>query len=60
MNWGEVIFLLLGLAGVYVLRVVIMVLKSQKQPVDKKTPPGNVVEPGDSHQDAVPRFGRDK
>jgi uncharacterized membrane protein YuzA (DUF378 family) len=39
MNWGEVIFLLLGLAGVYVLWVVIMVLKSQKQPVDKKTPP---------------------
>jgi hypothetical protein len=39
MNWGDAIFMLLALAGVFVLWIVIMVLKSEKQSADKKTPP---------------------
>lgn len=37
MNWGEVIFLLLGLAGVFVLVVIVFVLKSGKQVENEKT-----------------------
>jgi uncharacterized protein YpmS len=37
MNWGEVIFLLLALAGVFVLVVIIFVLKSEKQAENEKT-----------------------
>ena len=39
MNWGEVIFMLLALAGVFVLVVIVFVLKSEKQSTDKKIPP---------------------
>jgi hypothetical protein len=39
MNWGEVIFMLLTLAGVFVLVVVVFVLKSAKQSADDKAPP---------------------
>jgi len=31
MNWGEVIFFLLALAGVFVLVVIVFVLKSEKK-----------------------------
>jgi len=36
MNWGEVIFLLLALAGVFVLVVIVFVLKSEKQAKNEK------------------------
>lgn len=39
MNWGEVIFMLLALAGVFVLVVIVFVLKSEKQSADNKAPP---------------------
>ena len=39
MNWGEVIFMLLALADVFVLVVIVFVLKSEKQSTDKKIPP---------------------
>jgi uncharacterized protein YpmS len=38
MNWGEVVFLLLALAGVFVLVIIVFVLKSEKQSTDKKAP----------------------
>jgi uncharacterized protein YpmS len=38
MNWGEVIFLLLALAGVFVLVIIVFVLKSQKQVENEKAP----------------------
>jgi uncharacterized protein YpmS len=36
MNWGEVIFSLLALAGVFVLVVIVFVLKSEKQVKNEK------------------------
>ena len=36
MNWGEVIFLLLALAGVFVLVIIVFVLKSGKQVENEK------------------------
>jgi len=36
MNWGEVIFFLLALAGVFVLVVIVFVLKSEKQVGNEK------------------------
>jgi uncharacterized protein YpmS len=36
MNWGEVIFSLLTLAGVFVLVVILFVLKSEKKSRKKK------------------------
>jgi uncharacterized protein YpmS len=39
MNWGEVIFMLLALAGVFVLVVIVFVLKSENQSTDRNAPP---------------------
>jgi uncharacterized membrane protein YuzA (DUF378 family) len=39
MNWGEIIFMLLALAGVFVLLIVIKNIKSEKQSADNKAPP---------------------
>lgn len=39
MTWGDAIFMLLSLAGVFVLFVVIKNIKSERQSADKKTPP---------------------
>jgi uncharacterized protein YpmS len=40
MNWGDAIFILLSLAGVFVLLIVVIVLKSGNKPTDdNKSPP---------------------
>ncbi len=39
MNWGDAIFMLLALAGVFVLVVIVFVLKAEKKSADNKTPP---------------------
>ncbi|MDP6674752.1 MAG: hypothetical protein QGH93_07910 [Gammaproteobacteria bacterium] len=39
MNWGEVIFFLLSLAGLFVLVVIVFVLKSIKQVGNEKDSP---------------------
>ncbi len=39
MNWGDAIFMLLALAGVFVLVLIVFVFKSDKQSADNKAPP---------------------
>jgi hypothetical protein len=39
MNWGDAIFMLLTVAGLFVLLIVIKNIKSEKQSADKKAPP---------------------
>jgi hypothetical protein len=38
MNWGDAIFMLLSLAGVFVLLIVVKVLKSEKKSDEKIAP----------------------
>jgi len=39
MNWGDAIFMLLTVAGLFVLLIVIKNIQSEKQSADKKDPP---------------------